>query len=206
MAQSTGGLPFRLDQILGSKPLLSRRRELSVLSVPWGIHTQEMKTGRQHSLSPWALLVGGRRRGLSVLSVPWGIHTQEMKMGLNMTFPVTPSGFRAIFRFLRGTPQARMAGTSQPKSPLWVCFGRAAKKAQVSSPSGQSDSKIAARATMPVPFFNVSFLPNAAEPQPRRIIVRTPNAPRFAVIDVIPSAVHPAIMAQFEQAADSVQR
>ena len=48
--------------------------------------------------------------------------------------------------------------------------------------------------------------PNAAEPQPRRITVRTPNAPRFAVIDVIPSAVHPAIMAQFEQAADSVQR
>ena len=37
--------------------------------------------------------------------------------------------------------------------------------------------------------------PNAAEPQPKRTPARTSNAPRFAVVDTISSAVHPAIEA-----------
>ena len=37
--------------------------------------------------------------------------------------------------------------------------------------------------------------PNAAEPQPKGLAARTTNAPRFVVIDVIPSAVHPALKA-----------
>ena len=36
-------------------------------------------------------------------------------------------------------------------------------------------------------------IPNAAEPQPKRTPARTSNAPRFAVVDTISSAVHPAI-------------
>ena len=37
--------------------------------------------------------------------------------------------------------------------------------------------------------------PNAAEPQPKRTSAHTPNAPRFADIDTISFAVHPAIEA-----------
>jgi len=41
--------------------------------------------------------------------------------------------------------------------------------------------------------------PNAAEPQPKRASARTTNATRFAVIDVILSAVHPALRARLSR-------
>src|SRR5271157_45352 len=42
-------------------------------------------------------------------------------------------------------------------------------------------------------------IPNAAEPQPKRASARTTNAPRFAVTDVILSAVHPALSARLSR-------
>ena len=42
-------------------------------------------------------------------------------------------------------------------------------------------------------------IPNAAEPQPKRSSARTPTAPRFTAIDVIPSSVHPALKAQLSR-------
>ena len=45
----------------------------------------------------------------------------------------------------------------------------------------------------------LDFLPNAAEPQPKRASARTTNAPRFAVTDVILSAVHPALRARLSR-------
>ena len=41
--------------------------------------------------------------------------------------------------------------------------------------------------------------PNAAEPQPKRASAHTTNAPRFAVTDVILSAVHPALRARLSR-------
>src|SRR5271166_3391934 len=41
--------------------------------------------------------------------------------------------------------------------------------------------------------------PNAAEPQPKRASARTTNAPRFAVTDIILSAVHPALRARLSR-------
>jgi hypothetical protein len=50
----------------------------------------------------------------------------------------------------------------------------------------------------------VSSRPNAAEPQPKRTSARTTNAPRFAVTDVILSAVHPALRARLSRPLVSV--